>query len=214
MTAPAAVDSAAAFLDQLGDDSATLGRRRSTVEAAIQWLLDHLPPEPVGIVETGTYCGAHSLYHSTTIFGALCRELGGKLQTVDLDAERVQTAIRLHVGFEDWIEFVTSDSVAFLRDLEGPVHLLHLDSWDYFGSRWNRFRSRRHCRREIRAAYPRLAPGAVVLIDDQNMDRAWWESADYRPGEKGKGATAVPWLLSQGWRVLSEDYQIALVREG
>jgi hypothetical protein len=57
-----------------------------------------------------------------------------------------------------------------------------------------------------------FAPEAVVLIDDQNMDKAWWPGADYRVGELGKGARSVPWLRPRGWRVLAEDYQIALVR--
>lgn len=204
--------SAAAFLDSVPEHSSTLGLRRSTVEAALQWLLDHGPPRDLQIVETGTYSGAHALYHSTALFAELCRRAGGRVRTVDIDPERVAAARRLMEPLAPWIEFACSDSVRWLRDLRRPVHLLHLDSWDYLGSRWNRFRSRLHCWRELRAAYSRLASEAVVLVDDQHMDRAWWPGADYRAGERGKGAFAVPWLRRRGWRVLAEEYQVALVR--
>ena len=51
--------------------------------------------------------------------------------------------------------------------------------------------------REIQAVYSKLDPEALVLIDDQHMDKAWWPNK-YKPGELGKGALAVPWLLQRG----------------
>jgi hypothetical protein len=201
---------ASRFLDSLGGD---LGRRRSTVEAAVQWVVDHRRPATrLEIVETGIYSGVHGVYCSTRIFGKLCQQLGGRVRSVDIDAERVRAARELLAEFAECIEPAVGDSVSWLRGLDGPIHLLHLDSWDYNGGRVNRWRSRRHGLREIEAVYEKLAPEAVVLIDDQNMDKAWWPNADYRVGELGKGARSVPWLQRRGWRVLAEDYQIALVR--
>jgi len=54
-----------------------------------------------------------------------------------------------------------------------------------------------HGLREIQAVYSKLDPEALVLIDDQQMDKAWWPNK-YKPGELGKGALAVPWLLQRG----------------
>jgi predicted O-methyltransferase YrrM len=174
--------------------------------------VDHRSRLPIEIVETGIYSGVHGVYCSTRIFGQLCRDLNGRVRTVDIDAKRVQAALALLGDLEPWVEPAADDSVRWLKQLDGRIDFLHLDSWDYNGERLNRWRSRWHCLREIRAALPKLAADAVVLIDDQNMDRAWWTGADYRPGEKGKGALAVPWLLRRGWRVLAEEYQVALVR--
>jgi Methyltransferase domain len=203
---------AAQFLDSLGGD---LGLRRPTVEAALQWVVDHRPSTRLEIVETGIYSGVHGVYPycSTRIFGKLCQQLGdGRVRSVDIDAKRVGAARELLAEYAEWIEPSVGDSVQWLKGLEGPIHLLHLDSCDYNGNRANRDRSQAHGLREIQTAYSKLAPEAVVLIDDQNMDKAWWPNK-YKPGERGKGALAVPWLLQRGWRVLAEDYQIALVRK-
>ncbi len=202
---------AARFLDDLGGD---LGRRRSTVEAALQWVFDHRPSTRLEIVETGIYSGVQGVYCSTRIFGKLCQALGGgRVRSVDIDANRVRAACDLLADLAEWIEPAVGDSVTWLKELDAPVHFLHLDSWDYNGDRVNRERSQLHGLCEIQTAYRHLAPEAVVLIDDQNMDKAWWPTAKYAPGERGKGARAVPWLLNRGWRVLAEDYQIALVRK-
>jgi hypothetical protein len=57
-----------------------LGRRRSTVEAAVQWVVDHRGPATrLEIVETGIYSGVHGVPCSTRIFGKLCQELWGPL---------------------------------------------------------------------------------------------------------------------------------------
>jgi len=201
---------AAEFLDSLGGN---LGLRRSTVEAALQWGVDHRPATRLEIVETGIYSGVHGVYCSTRIFGKLCQQLGGgRVRSVDIDVERVRAARALLAEFAQWVEPSVGDSVQWLKRLKGPIHFLHLDSWDYNGDRRNRDRSQAHGLREIKAVYSKLAPEAVVLIDDQNMDKAWWPSARYAPGERGKGALAVPWLLKRGWCVLADNYQIALVR--
>jgi predicted O-methyltransferase YrrM len=202
---------AAQFLDSLGGD---LGRRRVTVEAALQWLVDHRRNAPLEIVETGIYSGRQHVYCSTRIFAELCRRMGGRVRSVDIDPKLVLAARELLADYRDCVEATIADSVTWLKGLEGPIHLLHLDSWDYNGDWMNRWRSRRHGLREIKAVYDKLAPDAVVLIDDQNMGKADWPGAQaaYRPDEQGKGARAVPWLKRRGWRVLAEHYQIVLVR--
>jgi hypothetical protein len=42
----------------------------------------------------------------------------------------------------------------------------------------------------------------LILIDDTVWDRGW----------RGKGAKAVPWLTTRGWRILSAGYQVLLSR--
>ncbi len=88
-----------------------------------------------------------------------------------------------------------------LRNYRGrPIDALYLDSADTWTPHYQQV-----CLEEARAAVASLAEDAVILIDDTVPCPAGWN---------GKGELAVPWLVSEGWTVVSTGYQVLLRRGG
>ncbi len=166
--------------------------RRGTMGA----FLKHLERvrEPV-VVETGCQRQAndYGAGMSTTVFGLLLRDLGGRLVSLDLTPQRVELARRVTSGLP--VEIVLTDSRPWLQNYTGPlIDGLYLDSAESDQPDYQEV-----CRAEAEAALPHLSAGAMILIDDA-------------PNREGKGGTAIPWLISQGWRVKEEGYQVLLGR--
>jgi hypothetical protein len=145
------------------------------------------------VIETGC-ARSHEDYsagYSTYIFGQFLALHGGKLISVDIDAGNVGVARSLTESLP--VEFVVSDSVAFFKNYRGPdINALYLDSLDTYCAGHEE-----HCLAEAQAALPHMAPDGLILIDDT-------------PDGKGKGTLAVPWLTSQGLKVVHAGYQIML----
>lgn len=134
---------------------------------------------------------------STTIFGLWAQANGGRVVSIDNDRAHAELARRVTEGLPVRVE--VNDSRVALGSWEGPkIDLLYLDSLDTYHPG-----HAEHCLAEVRAAMPELRPDALVLIDDTYNDAGTWT---------GKGALAVPWLLSQGWRLVSVGYQALLQR--
>jgi len=78
-----------------------------------------------------------------------------------------------------------------------PIDLLYLDSFDYPEGPDDALRdaSQQHCRNELEAALPFLAPSAIVLIDDGDL-----------PGG-GKPRLAKERLAQLGWTCVLDEYQ-------
>jgi hypothetical protein len=192
------------------------GRRETLTRALCE--LHRLQREPVTIVETGTLrndseSGMRGDGWSTMAWGWYCREVGGRVYTVDVKQENLAVCRRVTERYADVIEYVESDSVAFLRqwDVEtrGPIHLLYLDSLDYLDHQ--REQSEEHHRAEAEAALPSLADPCLVLIDDTSPAG----DPDERgvPPLTGKGARAVPFLLERGFRLeWCIEHQVLLSR--
>jgi len=68
---------------------------------------------------------------STSVFGEFLSRYGGRLHTVDLYPQHLEICKELTAAFKDSIEYISSDSIAWL--LAGAVRadLLYLDSLDH-----------------------------------------------------------------------------------
>jgi hypothetical protein len=172
---------------------------------------------------------------STVAWGWYASQVGGKVYTVDVDAGALAVCHRVTAPYAAVIEYVLADSVAFLeawssrvrdasrspqpgapaapiphsafRTLHSQVHLLYLDSMDYFAHQ--REESETHHLAEAEAALPSLAWPALVLLDDTGPVGETRSPEAYT----GKGAHAVPYLLERGFAPeWCEQGQVLLVR--
>jgi hypothetical protein len=95
--------------------------------------------------------------------------------------------------------FLNGDSVEILNSLGASgdrIDVLYLDSVEGPAPR-----HQEHQLAEIKAAYPWLSSGAVVLLDDD-------------ANERGKARLSRRWLESEGWKILDRQFQSVLVRGG
>ena len=97
-----------------------------------------------------------------------------------------------------------------LQTWEKPIAAIYLDAYDFWHASHSDLRQKsylesygsgindaechtmhleaaRHCSRLI-------PPGGLIGLDDTWLDNGQWE---------GKGALALPWLVDQGWQLLS-----------
>ncbi|OWK37881.1 hypothetical protein FRUB_07001 [Fimbriiglobus ruber] len=152
------------------------------------------------VAETGCVRSAEdwSAGYSSYLFGCYLEGRGaGCLTSVDLDRANCETA-RFHCkDWSDHLNLVGADSVAYLSGRAEPIDVLYLDSLDA-----DQPGHQEHCLAEIQAAYRLLGPDSLVLIDDTTWAGGW----------RGKGAKAVPWLICQGWRIMTSGYQVLLSR--
>lgn len=177
----------------------TVADRRPTTRLFLRHIADcGLAPL---VVETG--CQRADLDYgagmSTTIIGLLLRGHGGKLISLDNSIPHVEFCRARCAPLP--CEVVLTDSRPWLRDYTGPkIDALYLDSQDTWDPGFQEC-----CLEEAQAALPHLAENAVLMIDDT------WR-ADAGASWNGKGAKAIPWLESKGWRVVCEGWQALLKR--
>jgi hypothetical protein len=131
---------------------------------------------------------------------------------VDIDAGNLEVCRRLTAPYAAAIEYVHSDSVAFLRqwaaEKRRKIHLLYQDSFDYL----DHAASEAHHLAEAEAALPALARRSLVLFDDTHVGSERDEVGQPRCG--GKGARAIPFLLEHGFQIeWSENGQVLLSRD-
>lgn len=174
----------------------SFANRSRTLHLALSFLKKRASPV---IVETGCvrkeedWDGAG---YSTYLFGAFVRAHGGKLVCYDNHESHLRTARMLCQPFADRVSFQAADSVEGLRTHPAAADLVYLDSLDVGHDGY-----REHCLAEAQAAAELARDDGRILIDDTPWCAGEWQ---------GKGATAVPWLLSQGWRIVHADYQVLL----
>lgn len=147
-------------------------------------------------VETGTTRGETQVSMEgdgwgTRWWGWLAQRHGCTLETIDIDAQAIEKARGITIDYASVITYTCADSVAALSARDAPIHLLYLDSLDSGPG------SPEHHLAEARAALPRLAPEAVVVLDDTSetdeSPRRW----------AGKGTLAVPFLIEQGFALVA-----------
>ncbi len=154
------------------------------------------------IVETGTARGGESNFEgdggSTVIFSHWAYKHNGSLNSVDIN----QVALNLAAGavslFQDQVNLVHDDSVHFLQHFPQTIDFLYLDSFDFDEN--NPQPSQQHHLKEIEAAYDKLSPRSIVMIDDCKLPHG------------GKGKEAISFLLNRGWKVIEDGYQVILTK--
>lgn len=173
-----------------------MGERWYTFQLALNW---HFRTGGTNIVETGTMrSDLWSDGRSTFVFGDYCHRQGGRLWTVDVDPNAIETSKRLTAKFSDKITYAVGDSIEFLKKVDWPVDLLYLDSADYD---WRYPESsQRHNLTELEAVLPRLTKNACVMLDD-NCEKGG-----------GKGELTKPKLAQEGFVCLADVYGSVWVR--
>lgn len=155
------------------------------------------------IVETGTArCGDKNFDGdggSTILFAHWAQNHQAHFYSVDISEINVEIASEAVTAYKDNVSFAVSDSVQFLQNFTGTIDFLYLDSWDYDVN--DPDPAQIHCLREIKAAYDKLTPHSIVMIDDCSV-----------PGG-GKGKLAIAWLLDQGWYKHVDKHQVLLLKK-
>ena len=150
------------------------------------------------IVETGTARGPKPFNGDggfTPIFGYWCTLNSAKLYSVDIKPDAIKNALNLIKEFSNNVHLFLDDSVHFLENFDKTIDFLYLDSFDFDSN--NPVPSQLHHLREIQTAYDKLAPNAVVMIDDCGLPHG------------GKGKFVVEYLQKKGWFIclrLSDHY--------
>lgn len=150
------------------------------------------------IVETGTIRAAEdwSAGYSTYIFGAYLDGLGaGRLVSVDNDKGHCNFSRRTVAPWRRWVAVEQSDSAQWLRKHRDPIDVLYLDSMDA-----DLPGHAEYALTETKAAEPRLHDDSLVIFDDTTWNKGW----------VGKGALAIPYLLTRGWKIVESGYQVVL----
>ena len=176
----------------------TLVDRHSTFGRVLQMIGD--APR---IVETGCIRGAEDWRGAgywTYLAGLFLHKRGGRgrLDSVDLSDEHVRFARAHTPEFSKHVTVHQRDSVDFLRGFAARIDLLYLDSLDT-----DEPGHAEHALAEVKAAEPRLHGGSLVLFDDTPWGGDGWI---------GKGAKAIPYLESRGWKILESGYQALLAK--
>ena len=147
--APAAepLDDAAlrAYLDQMHGQSGMMNVPRADGEFLHGFILEHNYKR---VLEVGTSNGYSSLW-----MGMALRRTGGKLITLELDADRAALAREnfQKTGLTQVIELREGDALKALPELEGPFDLVFIDAWkeDYL--------------RYFEMVYPKVRPGGAIV---------------------------------------------------
>lgn len=154
------------------------------------------------IVETGTArFGSNGFYGdgaSTLIFGYWSFLNHAHMYSVDVDKKAVEISSQAVREYADYVHIIQNDSIDFLKKFSLPIDFLYLDSFDFDIK--NPGPSQLHHLKEIEAAYDKLVPGAIVMIDDCKLPHG------------GKGKLVIEFLLKKGWTVLDNEYQVILAR--
>jgi hypothetical protein len=149
------------------------------------------------VVETGCIRSEEdfSAGYSSYILGTFLYHHGGHLTSVDLSVVNCKFAKSKTEGLP--VDVILNHSWYFFKKYSGPkINAVYLDSHDADlpGHEEN-------CLEEAKLVLQHLTEDAVILIDDTtHYDCSW----------KGKGAQAIPWLISQGFKIEYAGYQVLL----
>lgn len=154
------------------------------------------------IVETGTARSGDKCFWgdggSTIIFSHWASENHASLYSVDINKSCIEEAEKATTLYKQAVHFVCDDSLHYLANFPKKIDFLYLDSFDYELS--NPLPSQEHHLKEVKAAYDKLTPNSVIMIDDCKLPYG------------GKGKLAIEYLLKMGWSILVNDYQVILIR--
>ena len=158
-------------------------------------------PKP-RFIETGTIRGEEDWGGAgffTYLCGAYVHRRGGRLDSVDLSPVNCRFSREWTQVYGDSVAVHEQDSLAFLASAQGPVDVLYLDSLDTTEPN-----HAAHALREAQLGERLVHDRSLILFDDSP-----WHAGAFT----GKGATAIPYLLDRGWRILYAGYQVVLSRE-
>lgn len=155
------------------------------------------------IVETGTSRNGDANCCddgcATIIFAEWARDNNAIVYSVDIDGQALVNAGNALGRNHPYVYLIQSDSVVFLRNFRQSIDMLYLDSYDFEFD--NPEPSQLHHLNEVMAAEPWLTADSIVMIDDCDLPHG------------GKGKLAIEYLLTRGWKIASQGYQVILLQD-
>ena len=128
---------------------------------------------------------------STLIFCEYAKHVNGKLFSCDINSQNIKYAKRTTKKFINYVNFVESDSLLFLKNFKHKIDFLYLDSLDGH----NPSDASMHQLNEAKSAIDKLHRNSLILLDDKNL----------------KTTQSLEFLLANKFNILNEtDEQILL----
>lgn len=155
------------------------------------------------IVETGTIrmkddWGAG---YSTYLFGDFCKRYNKRLITIDNSTKNLSVSKEVTAEFNENITYLFGDSIEVLSRINTKIDLLYLDSLDCDADpEADNSGPQKHQLNELKAAWNKLSPHAVILLDDCIFTNG------------GKCKMTREYLLHNGFILILEFYQSLWVR--
>jgi len=189
-------------------------------------LNEHFPFETIDVIETG---GSHSWDDGMVgyYFAYLANKTNGKFTSVDIDPNLHQPVVNAYKTADPTLEVthITDDSLNLLKNPPYIPNLVHLDSWDV--NLLDPLPSALHGWREFEAIESQMAPGSIIVIDDNWYQGAYtnWYLTDNNTKQiisqqridvtypaLGKGAHIFQWALPPNthWDILDADYKLII----
>lgn len=175
------------------------GFRKETWFAAANFAMRH---KCKAIIETGCYRGTEVDGCSTLILAQLAKDVGGHLDSYELDAENIAVAQQVlrRANLDPYVTFVQGDSVLNLARRGHPVDFAYLDSFDCgYGPDFSP--CQKHQLAELEALLPVIGNKAAILLDDYVKDTG------------GKPKLAMQRLASLRWQNPLTQYQVLFTSE-
>ncbi len=177
----------------------TFRARYSTMSTALA-LLAEAKPEQATIVEVGTLRdstpgGGHSTFKFAEY---LARNGGGTVHSVDILPEAIDFSREAVADYLPWVSHYVADSTQFLTSFSGEIDMLYLDGLDSTPGQETVASEKQLA--EILAAYDRLSPNAVILLDDAALEK------------EGKTRLSSQFLSAHGFDLILDEYQRLYVR--
>tara|TARA_Y100001970_G_scaffold252156_1_gene325714 strand:- start:926 stop:1522 length:597 start_codon:yes stop_codon:yes gene_type:complete len=152
------------------------------------------------LVETGVARGKTKFFFinktnwldgmSTLIFSDYARFVDGFLYACDIEKKNIKNAKKFTVKNSSFIEFITDDSLNFLKNFEKKIDFLYLDSLDgQFEGAAN------HQLKEIQLAEKNLNKNSLVLLDDKGQ----------------KTTLSVDYMIKKNFKIVNETKQQVLL---
>lgn len=221
-----AVEHHTTFVKRLDSISDCLGSKGAHGHAVFIELCHNYVPklvaewqgEPLWIVEVGCSREIIEGQHSTGQLLATATDLGLRFAGIDIDADNI-SALKRDYGEQSarWISQKGEDA---LKDWTQPIAACYLDAYDFFHKSHSDVRQdvyiinygqtvndaechQMHLDAAIHASV-RIPAGGLLGLDDTWLENGQWA---------GKGAMAMPWLLAQGWQLLSKSNRGTVLRK-
>lgn len=155
--------------------------------------------EKITIIETGTLRRHDKIFMdggSTLVWGNWARLTNSDVYTCDISGQNIQNCKEITKEYNDVINYIVDDSVKFLKEFNGDIHLLYLDSFDSSAKDKEVMKQAcEHQLNECKVVIEKLNKGCFVLLDDVTSNHVG-----------GKAEKSIPYLLENGFDLIYENY--------
>ena len=183
-------------------------------------LLECWSGESLWIMEVGCSREIIEGQNSTVQLLALAKELNLPFAGIDLDRTNIEALERDYKEFD--ATWITGKGEEELQTWDKPIAAIYLDAYDFWHANHSQLREKSYLENygsgindddchtmhlEAARHCSKLIPqGGLIGLDDTWLENGQWA---------GKGALALPWLLDEGWQLLScANRSTVLLKQG